>query len=65
LNALFEIEKGLHMAVSSKNERSPVDAKADISAAITGGATKLTLERKDNGNWDLEIAMPDPAAPGV
>jgi hypothetical protein len=51
------------MADTSKNDRSPADAKADAKAAITGGATKLTLQRNAGGNYDLKITMPDPAGP--
>jgi len=46
------------MPDTSKNDRSPDDAKADVAAAIQGGATKLTLQRKASGNWDLKFTTP-------
>ena len=46
------------MADTQKSDRKPDEAKADAEEAIKGGATKVTLQRKDNGNWDLTITMP-------
>lgn len=46
------------MAETSKNDRSPDDAKADAKGAIESGATKVTLTRKPNGNWDVKITKP-------
>jgi hypothetical protein len=46
------------MAVETKDDRKPADAKADAEAAINAGATKITLQRKNNGNWTITITKP-------
>jgi hypothetical protein len=46
------------MPVTEKNDRTSAQAKEDAKEAINAGATKVTLERKENGNWDLKITQP-------
>jgi hypothetical protein len=46
------------MPETTKENRSPDEAKADSSAAINAGATKVALKLQGDGNWKVTVTTP-------